>query len=156
MKPFTSTYSLEPLKLLKSPDYPPGVYRFISRARPQPILAMITDWGWHAGYINGRFVNDKQTFLMAAGQAMAFPDYYGRNWDAFEEMVNDLSWITAAGYALLYDNAYRFAAAQPEAWQVALSILQSAANNWQAEGIPFYVLLRQSGHWNRHLPKLSA
>ena len=67
-----------------------------------------------------------QTFLLAAGQALAFPGYYGRNWDAFEEMVNDLSWLPAAGYVILYDYVYRFAAAQPEAWQVALAILQSA------------------------------
>jgi hypothetical protein len=144
------------LYLLNTPAFPPGVFRLSSRTHPATILATITDWGWHAGYINGRLVNDKETFLLTAGQAFAFPAYYGRNWDAFEEMVNDLSWITAAGTLLLYDYVYRFAAAQPEAWQIALSILQSACANWQREGVPFYVLLRHNWRWNRHLPKLAV
>jgi hypothetical protein len=147
---------LEPLSLLNTPTYPPGVYRFASHPRPGPILTTITDRGWYAGYINGQVVDDKQTFLVAAGQAFAFPKYYGRNWDAFEEMVNDLNWIAAAGYFVLYDYVYRFAATQPEAWQTALSILESACSNWQREGIPFYVLLRHNWRWNRQLPKLTA
>jgi hypothetical protein len=144
------------LSLLNTPAYPPGIYRLTSRAHPRAILATITDWRWYAGYINGSVVNDKQTFLLAAGQALAFPSYYGRNWDAFEEMVNDLSWIHAAGTLLLYDRVYRFAASQPAEWQTALLILQSACARWQHEGFPFYVLLRHNWHWNRHLPKLAA
>jgi RNAse (barnase) inhibitor barstar len=101
-------------------------------------------------------VNNKQQFLAEVGQAFAFPDYYGRNWDAFEEMINDLSWIPATGYLLLYDHAHRFASSQPEAWQTAISILQSAAIRWQREGVPFYTLLRHNRHWNRNLPKFAA
>ena len=146
----------ESIRLLKRTDTQPGVYRFVSRARPAPILATITDLGWYAGYINGKFVNDKQTFLHNVGQALAFPAYYGRNWDAFEEMVRDLSWIEAAGYCLLYDHVHRFASAQPDAWQTALSILESASSYWREQRVPFYVLLRHNWHWNRHLPKLAA
>jgi hypothetical protein len=157
----TTPPSLEPLSLLATDSHPPGVYRLAIRTHPDPILATITDWGWYAGYINGKMVNDKSTFLMAVGEAFTFPAYFGYNWDAFEELINDLSWIPASwieatGYLLLYDNVHRFAAAQPEEWQIALSILQSACANWQREGIPFYVLLRHNWRWNRHLPKLAA
>lgn len=137
-------------------SYPPGIYRLVSRTAPTPILETITDWGWHAGYINGRMVVDKSTFLDAAGRAFAFPSYCGHNWDAFEEMVNDLGWISAAGSVILFDYVYRFAAAQPESWQIAVSILQNACSTWQREGVPFYVLLRHNWRWNRHLPKLVA
>lgn len=135
---------------------PPGIYRLVSQTRPDAILNQVAEWGWHAGYINGKIVEDKSTFLDAVAQALAFPSYYGRNWDAFEEMVNDLSWISAPGYVLLYDYVHRFAANQPDAWQTALTILDSASTRWQQEGIPFYLLLRQSWHWNRHLPKLTT
>jgi len=144
------------LALLKNPAYPPGVYRFAARAQAAPILATITDWGWYAGYINGRYVEDKQTFLNQAGQALAFPAYYGRNWDAFEEMVRDLSWLKAAGYVVLYDELYRFADSQADEWQTALSILKHACAFWQQEGIPFYVLVRRNGRRNRDLPKLAV
>ena len=153
------------------PSYPSGVYRLVSRARPGPILATITEFGWFAGYINGRAVNDKQTFLLAAGQALDFPSYYGRNWDGFEEMVNDLSWLgldthsqtstaegepSNAGCALLYDHAHTFAAHDSHAWHTALDILQGAAVRWQQRGIPFYVLLRHNRYWNRQVPRLAA
>ena len=143
---------------------PSGVYCINCRARPASILATITDFGWHTGYIEGWLVNDKQTFLLAIGQALAFPTYYGRNWDAFEEMVNDLSWLTlrssgqdkSKGCILLYDEAHRFATAQPREWQIALAILQSASTRWQQEGIAFYVLLNQNRHWNRYIPRLRS
>lgn len=151
---------------------PSGIYRLDNTAHPGPILTTVTDFGWHTGYINGRLVSDKQTFLAAAGQAMAFPSYYGRNWDAFEEMVNDLSWLGlraaeqninaddhtdyGIGCILLYNEANRFATAQPRAWQIALDILQSASVRWQQEGVAFYVLLHQNRHWNRHLPQLHS
>jgi hypothetical protein len=127
----------------------------MARAQADPILATITDWGWYAGYINGRYVEDKQTFLDTAGQALAFPSYYGRNWDAFEEMVRDMSWARAAGYVILYDSVYRFAGNHEEQWQTALSILKGACDFWQQEGTPFYVLLRHNGRWNRDVPKLA-
>ena len=153
---FPTPPGLEPLSNLATNRYPPGIYRLTNRTHPDPILETITDWGWYAGYINGKMVNDKSTFLLAVGEAFAFPEYYGYNWDAFEEMINDLRWIPAAGYLLLYDYAYRFAAAQPEEWQIAMSILQSACTNWQRDGIPFYVLLRHNWRWNRQWPKLAA
>ena len=136
--------------------YPPGVYRLVSRSRPSAILDTVAGWGWYATYINGKMVHDKSTFLDAAARALAFPDYYGRNWDAFEEMINDLSWIPAPGYFILYDYVHYVAAAQPDAWQIALNIFQSACRNWQHHGIPFYVLLRHNWRWNRHLPVLAA
>lgn len=150
------TASKKAIALLRNPAYPPGVYRFAGRAQAIPILAAIIDWGWYAGYINGKSVEDKQTFLNAAGQALAFPPYYGRNWDAFEEMVRDLSWIKAVGYVILYDEVYRFPSNHKAEWQTALTILKGACAHWQQEGIPFYVLLRYNGRWNRDLPKLAV
>ena len=156
MYPFQPTYTLHALQLLNTPAYPSGVYRLAGRAQPTPIIATITDFGWVGEYINGRRINSKQSFLDVVGEAFTFPAYYGRNWDAFEEMINDLSWIEARGVGLLYDYVYRFAEEQPKEWQVALSILQGACARWQSEGVPFYVLLRQNGRWNHHLPKLAA
>lgn len=34
----------------------------------------------------------KGDLLNALGEALSFPDYYGANWDAFEECLHDLSW----------------------------------------------------------------
>ena len=59
-------------------------------------------------------------------------------------MVNDLSWAPAPGYVLLYDEVGEFACTDPERWAVAQDILTQAAQQWEAAGQPFYVLLRRT------------
>ena len=38
-------------------------------------------------------IQSKIMLLETLGTALHFPDYYGINWDAFEECVRDLSWL---------------------------------------------------------------
>lgn len=134
----------------------PSLYRLVSPMPTGRLLTRAAIWGWQGVHLDGTMITDKQTFLSQAGAALRFPAYYGQNWDAFEEMINDLSWLPAAGYLIVYSQVHRFAAAQPSAWATARDILQSAVDNWHAEGIPFAVLLRQTGWTNLDLPRLDA
>ena len=136
-------------------ECPPGVYRFQGRTRPDPLLSRVAGWGWQPVYLDGLTIDDKPSFLVAAGRAFAFPTYAGRNWDAFEELIQDLSWLAAPGYVVLYDRVHRFAGHHPTQWQTALEIFRHAAATWQAEQVPFYVLLRHTWRTNRHLPVLA-
>jgi hypothetical protein len=122
----------------------PGVYRLRTEARAAAILEALTEHGWRTFYLDGSQIRDKAGFLAATAAALDFPTYFGHNWDAFEEMVNDLSWAPAPGYVLLYDEAGEFACADPERWAVALDILTETARQWAAAGKPFYVLLRHT------------
>jgi hypothetical protein len=132
----------------------PGVYRLTGRI-PCALLAEGADhFGWRFFYIDGSSVLDKATFLPAAAEAMDFPSYFGHNWDAFEEMVNDLSWAPGAGYLLLYDDVAHFATYAPAEWAVALDILQNAIANWRTQGLPMIVLLRRGGSALSELPRL--
>jgi len=45
-----------------------------------------------ASVLDGRELRNKAELLAAVGKALAFPDYYGANWDALEECLNDMSW----------------------------------------------------------------
>ncbi len=132
----------------------PGVYRIATAIQPAPLAAALSAQGWRVFQIDGKMIEDKASFLRVAGQAMRFPGYAGHNWDAFEELVTDLSWAPAPGYAIVYDTVYRFAAAQPAQWQTARAIFQSAVNEWRQQHIPLVVLLRKSWYWNRDLPAL--
>lgn len=137
----------------------PGVYRLMDYRPAASVLGKVSGWGWHAGYVDGKMVVDKPTFLDAIGQALDFPDYapgrgVGKNWDAFEEMIRDLTWLPAPGYVILFDHVANLAATRPGDWQTALAILQGACRWWDGAGVPCYVLLRHSIFWNRQIPKL--
>ena len=45
---------------------------------------------------------DKQALLTAVASALRFPSYFGYNWDAFEECLNDLSWLKERGVVLIH------------------------------------------------------
>src|SRR5574343_2100442 len=86
-------------------------------------------------------VTSKEAFLAAVGEALAFPDWYGHNWDALADCLTDLSWMAADGYVIVLDHADTFAAASPTDFATALSIFQDAADTWREDGIPFWTLV---------------
>ncbi len=130
------------IDLLLTGHTTPGLYRLLHRGNTAAIGAIVATHGWRFFHLDGRHARDKATFLAAAAAAMAFPAYFGHNWDAFEECVNDLSWAPASGYVLLYDHLWWLACDSAPAWQSACAILQEASRNWSKEGIPFYTLVR--------------
>lgn len=135
-------------------EHPPGLYRFSSRARPATLAEELTEHGWRCFWLDGGTIDDKASFLRACAQAMQFPDYFGRNWDALEECLNDLSWLPADGYVLVYDQVARFVSTAPEQWATARDILEGVAESWAKAGTPLYVLLRGTAGLLPDLPRL--
>ena len=133
---------------------PPGLYRFTSRALAPNIIAAVNEHGWQGFLLLGRAIANKEAFLIAAAEAMHLPPYFGHNWDAFEECITDMAWLPAPGYVLLYDQVVRFASGQPQEWAIARSILEGAVDHWQAQGVPFYVLMRGTWWHGRDFPNL--
>jgi RNAse (barnase) inhibitor barstar len=42
--------------------------------------------------LNGAKCNTKQELFSYFASKLNFPDYFGNNWDAFEEIINDISY----------------------------------------------------------------
>jgi RNAse (barnase) inhibitor barstar len=123
---------------------PPGVYRFLGRAAPETITGLAEAAGWRCFHVDGTQIASKPALLEATAAAVDFPAYCGRNWDALEECLRDLSWAPAKGYLILWDDARVLAKADPRAFATAADILRSVSEYWQSKGIPFVVLLRRS------------
>jgi hypothetical protein len=148
--------AMNELESLFGQDEANGLYRWLSPVSWHKLERVAQPRGWRVFHLDGRMVHDKASFLRAVAAALDFPDYFGRNWDAFEEMINDLSWTPAAGYILLYDHLWRFACVEPEAWAVARAILETTCAQWAGDGIPFIVLLRHTHGCSGVAPLLRA
>lgn len=127
-------------------EFTPGLYRFRSEAEPETLAGEAQAAGWQYIHLDGATIKDKAGFLAAAKTAFAMPGYVGKNWDALEEAVNDLSWLPPGnGYVVVYDSAQVFGEHNPRGFGVACAILEGAVQNWAANGVPFYVLMRGAG-----------
>ena len=99
--------------------------------------------GWGFGHVDGWTQGEtKSAFLAAVGKALDFPDYYGQNFDALADCLDDIGSGTA-GVVLLWDGWATLARSDEKAFSIALSVLGSRVN--ADRGVPFSVLLRGEG-----------
>jgi RNAse (barnase) inhibitor barstar len=80
--------------------------------------------------------------------AYTFPDYYGQNWDSFNDLMGDVS--PPPRSALLWHDADRFAARDPKGFGEASASIQRIFDSWSAERRQaVLVLLGSSGAFLR-------
>lgn len=99
-------------------------------------------------------INTKDGFLAALALALGFPEWFGRNWDALEDCLTDMSWQAAGGYVVILAHADEFRTADESGFALALRILQSAAEFWREDGIPFWTLVELHASGTAFLPEL--
>jgi RNAse (barnase) inhibitor barstar len=99
---------------------------------------------------------DKDTFLSRIAEALEFPDWFGRNWDAFFDCLTDLSWLPAGGHVLMLLNAAEMREHAPETLDTAILIMRDAASIWSGRGVLLRVLVdipgrrgKPAGHKSR-------
>src|SRR5260221_4815902 len=95
---------MESLRTLLRSGSHGGVYWCTSHAPTVDLEKLVTAAGWGYFHIEGQKLMKKEQFLNHAALAMHFPEYFGDNWDAFEDCLTDLSWIDARGFVILYDH----------------------------------------------------
>jgi|SRR6185437_8627739 len=92
-------------------------------------------------YLDGVGVDSGDAALEALARALAFPSYFGRNWDALDESLRDLDWLPANGYLLIVQHAEVFWHASPEAVGHLIEAWLSAAESWSRSERPFHLVL---------------
>jgi hypothetical protein len=84
---------------------------------------------------------DKAGFLARTAEALAFPTWFGGNWDAFFDCLADLGWRPGAGHVLVFEHAEDMRRLAPEALDTAVAVLGDAAAARDRRGLPFRVFL---------------
>lgn len=120
----------------------PGLYRVTTEGNIDELSSLCKEYSFQFFHINGNDVTTKAEFFQASAKTMNFPDYFGDNWDAFSDCIDDLSWLSADGYILLYTQPDNFANNDPSEWSIALDIFQEVVESWRETDTPMYVLLR--------------
>lgn len=75
------------------------------------------------------------------GAALQFPDYYGENWNAFDECIKDLSWLPAERYVIVMLEFGDVLPSNDRGLRNLLEVLTDAKTHWEDKGIPFEVVL---------------
>ncbi len=77
----------------------PGLYRWHAAFPPREVEHAVEHAGWRFGYVDGWHHQTRTEFLDAVGEALAFPDHYGKDLDALNDCLRDLPGSTV----LLWD-----------------------------------------------------
>jgi hypothetical protein len=81
-------------------------------------------------------IDARDDLFDSMARTLGFPDWFGRNWDALEDMLGDLSWRKADGHVLVFQ---RYPAR--EELGILLDVLRSSAEYWAGRGKPFFAVL---------------
>lgn len=133
---------MDKLIVLFNGERRPGLYKVTAKLNIDKLSSLCKEYGFQFFNINGKNITSKADFFQTSAEIMNFPDYFGDNWDAFNDCMNDFSWLSADGYVLLYTQPDNFAQNDPHEWTIALDIFQEAVEYWAGTDTPMYVLLQ--------------
>jgi RNAse (barnase) inhibitor barstar len=85
-------------------------------------------------------VHTKEQLLDSLAQAFRFPSYFGRNWDALDESMRDLSWMPAAGYVVCFTYSLEFWRSNTRLAGELVEISLGVAEWWSGRQVPFHVV----------------
>jgi RNAse (barnase) inhibitor barstar len=77
-------------------------------------------------------VTSKKVLFATFARSLNFPDYFGGNWDAFEECLRDLSWLPSGLVLVKHVDVPLINDIQDV--KIYLAILRDAADRWSKSG----------------------
>jgi RNAse (barnase) inhibitor barstar len=94
---------------------------------------------WHRLPVPHRWT--REALLDALAASLAFPDYFGRNWDAAWDCLTELGWESGRPQVILLPAA----PADGAAMAIFLELMREASEHWAARGQTLAVLLVEDG-----------
>jgi len=131
-----------------------GVYLLKGLLRPREFERLAKERDLAFFHIEGKDIKDKGQFLDSSANILRFPDYFGNNWDAFEDCLTDMSWHVSEGYVVLYDRFDTLAENSPRDFRTVLKIFRQSVNFWRNEGKAFFIVLHGKGGEAQDLPTI--
>ena len=96
----------------------------------------------------------KRGLLDRLAMTLRFPAYFGKNWDALNDCLTDLQWLSGKGLVVIVTNADNFAEKHDEIFHTAIDVLNQAVAYWHGQKKPFWVLVQTQTDLPLKLPKI--
>ena len=112
---------------------------------PENIAALVDaaealDFGVHRVALAG--CHDKAALMQRFAHALAFPDWFGHNWDALADALADLGWLDdVPGRVVLIEDAQHLRLADQADYDRLVALLDEIAEGWREVGLPFWSFL---------------
>jgi RNAse (barnase) inhibitor barstar len=126
------------LGALTAGQVPPGRYRLDRPLTVRAIRDELMVAGWGMRIVDGAAMVDRAALFDVFAVACDFPDWFGRNWDAFADCLRDLSWLPPAPLAVLWQ---RSGAVDPRLAHDAGRVIDAAIEARIAAGLPALAVL---------------
>lgn len=82
--------------------------------------------------VNGIRCDNVENLFREFAVALQFPEYFGHNWAAFDECINDLAWMPANAYILLISNINHVLVNYDNDYRILIRILLKAIKEWNS------------------------
>jgi hypothetical protein len=109
-----------------------GVYRV---SRSDAIIDAVRGSKLNLGLVFLKGADTKDAMLSCIAKSLAFPEWFGQNWDALEDCLTDLSWCQADGHVLVFDSF-----TPGDDLGVLIDVLASSAEFWAARRRSFFAV----------------
>lgn len=86
---------------------------------------------WITRLVRGTKCNTTEKLFNEFSAVFQFPWYFGENWNAFEECINDLGWLNAEAYVLFISNSEALLELNMENLVTFLNIMKSTIVEWE-------------------------
>jgi hypothetical protein len=112
----------------------------------QPLASVVEQYaeeGWTTSLVNLEGANDKAGILDAFADGLQFPVWVGRNWDALDDALRDLSWLPNGplGRLVAVRGVVSRGSDLAADHRMLRDVLTTAVANWATTDSPLAVML---------------
>jgi RNAse (barnase) inhibitor barstar len=84
---------------------------------------------------------DKASLFAALAKGLHLPEYFGHNFDALADVLEDRDWLGKRGCAVRLGHATRYRKTHPNDWRTLEDIFSEASAFWRDRHVAFWVLV---------------
>lgn len=86
-------------------------------------------------------IENKLDLMNAFYHQAKFPDYFGANWDAVDECLNDYQHLPSKGYIFIFKNPLKLAEQSKKDYDLLISSFIDASKKWAKQNVVFNLIL---------------